>query len=216
MHPTRFWTDLARGPALRRHAWAIAELSSETGLDELCVELEVITGEPALSLRGSLLVVCANKTSTLVSPTSVIEQLAVDDARLCLWVMTRLLQDVVIANNRAGENIPYPKKFLKKLDYLASLCRGDGNHGKLPALRSALEGFTYISRDVFARDVALAAIESSYLTIARLPREDRDSGIIAARRLFLTREIYFTAPATTLIQRAIMEFPVATTPWSSK
>ncbi len=82
-----FWTDRATR-LLPELAWAIDEISKNATLDELCVELEVISGQSAYQTRTVILQSLADSaTKTLGFTASVVEYLGEGSSRLGIWCL---------------------------------------------------------------------------------------------------------------------------------
>lgn len=72
-------------------AWALGELPFRTSLDEMCVELDVITGTPAIDIRSIVLIEIVNDLQK-VDPFAAILYLSGYSIRLSIWCVLSTLQ----------------------------------------------------------------------------------------------------------------------------
>ncbi len=80
-----------------KYAWAVQELPRSLELDDLCVELEIITGVPAVTVRGQALglrldMISETYAENLYMPAYWI---GTADARLACWMSCAAIQNVL-------------------------------------------------------------------------------------------------------------------------
>lgn len=82
-----FWINTAR-EALPNLAWAINELPSDAGVDDIAVELEVITGSPAINTRIAIL---QEARYGLAAEKNPITFVGAFDIRLAAWMLAHAI-----------------------------------------------------------------------------------------------------------------------------
>ncbi len=130
-----FWTRQAE-IALPHLAWAIGEISKNATLDELCVELEVISGQSAYQTRTVILQTLADGTvGPFRQPTPIIVHLSRGSARLAIWCL--------LAGFDAGPDKNLTLAAAGALDVLRGWCYGRVNN---EVLAREFEMFAMMSR----------------------------------------------------------------------
>ncbi len=207
MHPTRFWTELAINNALLHHAWAVRELDPYTEIDELCVELEVITGQSASSLRGELLLGAMSVLPFHSTSPERAEYFAQDDARLGLWVVCGLLRELRVTEGTVFAG------FKDDIRRIAANCITKEPNADLVAMRWAMSEYSMRTWSQTGREIAYALMRSIDIALPGDAISDSRAAGEAARAIFRNQSFELPETASTIIKRCVMTFPVATTPW---
>ncbi len=206
MHAVRYWADLV-SQRMPRNAWVLAETGSYIELDELCVELESVTGESATALRGELLLHATGDLLEDASGADLAGDLGFHDPRLALWALCCLAEaryEPVI--DRISQDL------VNGMSTLADVARGQKRRaravgaGNLRPSPNSTYGYER-TFNAFLGNASLLVITG------RSSISDRDSALTAGT--FIEIGTYNNGPkASVLIADAIMRFPVAEKPWS--
>ncbi len=98
MHPTRFWTGFA-AKTFPQHAWALAEIDPYLEIDALPVELELVTGASAYTMRNQLLIARQQKADKDQNGMIFTESawiVGLNDARLAAWCSLAVVRAAIL------------------------------------------------------------------------------------------------------------------------
>lgn len=167
MHPPDYWPVFVH-TRFPQYAWAVEELPRALELDDLCVELDVITGVPAVYLRSEILALRLGSTGDAGADFLNIhaQWIGLADARLACWMSCAAIRSVLSQTRK------FVRQCTPTVEKLESWCTYFD-----PYVSFDDDADMYSSR--VGRSLANSIIETTQFTI---PQRPSDSDGISANR----------------------------------